>query len=143
MDSQSPLLQDNEKSENPCITGLVAWAYVAPGERGVIALRNIKAGETVECSPVVIGKAEDFQALHGQETPIDDHLLLWEEKGEGVEFAMGLGYLMIYNHDGEPNAKFSYDYPGRTISVVAQRDIKAGEELTIDYEDPWFEVRKC
>lgn len=127
-----------------CIINPVAWAYIPDVGRGVIATKNVKKGTILERSPVVVGPAKDFVAKHGKMTVIDHYLLTWEEKGEGKEFAMGLGYLMLYNHSDNPNAEFKFLYKKREIEMIALRDIKKGEEVTHDYggEGVWFETRE-
>lgn len=52
---------------------------------------------------------------------------------------MGGGFLMFYNHGDEPNVEFEDGPEPETISVIALRDIAAGEELTYDYDiELWF-----
>jgi SET domain-containing protein len=52
---------------------------------------------------------------------------------------MGCGLLMIYNHSSTPNVEFCDGPEPETMSVVAIRDIAAGDELMYDYGVPlWF-----
>ena len=52
---------------------------------------------------------------------------------------MGGGLLMFYNHSSDPNVEFKDGPETETMSVVAIREIEAGEELTYDYGVPlWF-----
>lgn len=125
----------------PCVVYFVEWGYVPKIGRGVIARIDAKKGTVLERSPVIVAPVGDFEAGHGEETILDHYLLTWEEKGEDIEHAVGLGYLMLYNHSRYPNAEFRYDYPNREIEVVALRDIEAGEEITHDYGGTWFTPR--
>lgn len=129
---------------DPCVTDYVKWTYVPEIGRGVVAMKNAKKGTVLERSPVVVGPNADFKAKHGRMTKADHYLLTWHEKGENRETAMGLGYLMVYNHSDNPNAEFRYRYPQKEIEMVALRDIKKGEEVTHDYggEGVWFKKRK-
>jgi SET domain-containing protein len=116
-------------------------AYVKiPGKgRGVVATKTIAAGERLERSPVLP------LALKDSECPgLNDYSLAWGEDvpgfEEGKECAIGLGYLSLYNHAPAPNVTFDHHYDDNEISVLALRDIAAGEELTIDYGVPlWWE----
>lgn len=140
--SQSTKEKQNEKRRiRPCVAEYVEWNYVPKIGRGVIARMDILKGAVIERSPVVVAPAADFEAAHGKETVIDHYLLTWEEKGEDVEYAVGLGYLMLYNHSRSPNALFHNNYEHREVEVVALRDIEAGEEITHDYGGEWFKPR--
>ena len=54
--------------------------------------------------------------------------------------ALLLGYGMLYNHSYEANCEYIQDGP-RVITFVTLRDVKAGEELTIDYGEEWWSTR--
>lgn len=126
----------------PCVTEYVEWAYVPKIGRGVIATRSAKKGTVLERSPVIVAPVGDFNAKHGRDVALEHYLLVWDEKGEDKEYAVGLGYLMLYNHSSNPNAEFRYRYAKREIEMIALRDIKAGEEITHDYGGTWFKPRK-
>ncbi len=130
-----------KRRERPCVVEYVEWNYVPKIGRGVIARMDVLKGAILERSPVVVAPAADFDAAHGQMTVIDNYLLTWEEKGADKEYAVGLGYLMLYNHSKRPNAEFRYNYPAREIEVIALRDIPAGEEITHNYGGTWFKPR--
>jgi SET domain-containing protein len=51
-----------------------------------------------------------------------------------------LGYGMLYNHSYEPNCEYIQEAP-RVIKFVTLRPVEAGEELTIDYGEEWWETR--
>jgi hypothetical protein len=99
--------------------------------RGVFAARAFAKGERLEVCHVlelpgteVVGKLGDYVFGTGD----DDEVLLV------------LGYGMLYNHSAEPNAEYVEEAP-RTITFLALRDVRAGEELTIDYGEEWWETR--
>ena len=117
---------------------LVSWQLVPGKGRGVVAVVACKAGTEVERSPVVVVPADDLLVRpHGRTVP-DQYLLHWSE-APGRELAMGLGLLMLYNHSNRPNVAFETGPEPDTMSVLALRDIAAGEELTYDYDVPlWF-----
>ena len=92
--------------------------------RGVFALKPIAKGEVVERVPVLV-----FAAEENDENPVLGHYVFaW---GRGT-VALALGYGSLYNHSYRPNCR--YDDVGRQTKVfTAIRDIKEGEELTINY----------
>lgn len=54
---------------------------------------------------------------------------------------IGLGYASMYNYAKKNNAIAKQDFRARVVQIQAIKDIKVGEEITIDYVcDPWFEV---
>lgn len=129
----------------------IAWMSSGPKKgRGIFALIDFKEGDVIETSPVtIISKAEtdlfDDEKKTGVESIIDQYLLLWQEDVKGQEYCMGHGFLMLYNHSETPSALQKRDFDMKTISMIANRDIKAGEEITFDYgfeedEKPWFDV---
>ena len=110
-----------------------------PGKgRGIVASVAIAAGEVVERSPVLP------LSLADSECPgLSDYGMAWTENFDspepGKESCVGLGYLSIYNHSPTPNAMLEHHYDSEEISVIAIRDIAAGEEVTYDYVVPlWF-----
>ena len=60
-----------------------------------------------------------------------------------IDGAVGGNATAYINHSCDPNA-FMRIVPGRKVAIFARRDIRPGEELTIDYRDPYHpEVCKC
>jgi SET domain-containing protein len=77
------------------------------------------------------------------QTTLHDYIFEWEDG-----CAMALGWVPLFNHASPSNCEYVMDYEARTMRVETVRDIRAGEELTInyngDYDDKkpvWFEVR--
>ena len=109
---------------------------------GVVALRPITAGELVECCPVLLLTPAprldaNWRRLHRVmlETVFTDYIFDWG-RGRG---AVALGYGGLYNHSSHPNARTVRHLRERRMSIVALRDIAAGEEITISYNQVWFE----
>jgi SET domain-containing protein len=67
--------------------------------------------------------------LKGRKTTQDGMHVLWLDEDTGFEVSCDLKYI---NHSDEPNACYYDDK-----SVVALRDIDAGEEITHNYEADW------
>ena len=60
-----------------------------------------------------------------------------------VDGAVGGNETAYINHSCDPNA-FIRVVPGEKVAIFARRDIQPGEELTIDYRDPYHpEVCRC
>lgn len=50
---------------------------------------------------------------------------------------MALGFVPIYNHSYESNCEYEMDYETESISIRAVKNIRAGEELFINYNGDW------
>jgi uncharacterized protein len=106
--------------------------------RGVVAERDITAGELVERAPVLIVPEADRAGI--DRTSLGNHIFMWEhdtvaedlytQKGRA---AVVLGVASLLNHSGDPNCDFVRYIDALALDLVAIRDIKAGDELTIDY----------
>jgi len=95
-----------------------------PGKgRGVFARQDIAAGTIIETAPVLVVAEEDLEA-----TGIAGHCFLWTKGKVGLP----LGYGALYNHSYQPNAEYS-DRAPQTKIYRALQEIKAGEEITINY----------
>ena len=89
--------------------------YVANSDihgRGLFAADDISSGS-------IIGY------LQGKPSQADGTYVLWLSAAEAFEVECDLKYI---NHADEPNACYYDD-----LSVVALRDIRAGEEITHNY----------
>lgn len=97
--------------------------------RGVYAARNIKAGELVEASPVLI--LDEWEANKINPTILNCYVFAWQEDHKESAVAFGLGSL--FNHSTRENLTYANNYENRTIEFIALRDIKKGNQLFIDY----------
>ena len=107
--------------------------YVAPTSnqgRGVFTAEAIPKDSVIELCPVIVVPGKDFDRIH--ESFLHDYYFIWEGT---AETAIALGYGSLYNHSEDNNADYEMDFSGLTISIIAQRDIEAGEEIFIDYTD--------
>jgi SET domain-containing protein len=122
----------------PAPIALVGWREIPGKGRGVVALRDCPAGTELERSPVIVVPHADLLERSSGRTVLDQYLLHWSDE-PGREHAMGLGFLMLYNHSKRPNIEFRSGPEPETMSVIALRDIAAGEELVYDYDiELWF-----
>lgn len=109
--------------------------------RGVFAVEDIVSGELIERCPLI--PMENRSKYHTDGA-------VWrycypkpycecsECKNHGFLFFMVLGNGMIYNHQDNNNAEWSFDYKKLYSDVVATRDIKKGEEIFVNYGEKYF-----
>ncbi|HKC04716.1 MAG TPA: SET domain-containing protein [Patescibacteria group bacterium] len=111
---------------------------------GVFALKDFKAGEIVESAPVLIFTPKDRKNL--EKTPLSHYVYPWKStRGAALAF----GYGSIYNHSYSPNADWKQNFKTQSMVYRALRPIKAGEEITVNYNgEPdeqtpidWFDVK--
>lgn len=110
--------------------------------RGVYATRDIQKDELIEVSPVIISPKHEWKYL--KKTALFHHCFYW---GDDDETVIALGNGSLFNHSYTPNATFDNNLEDLTIDFYAHKDIKAGEEITINYNgEPddksplWFDV---
>ncbi|MES2218940.1 MAG: SET domain-containing protein-lysine N-methyltransferase [Pseudomonadota bacterium] len=95
---------------------------------GVFADKNIRKGELIE-ECYVVGDTRDPDILIDFTFSVgDDRIFI-------------AGYAMVYNHSKSPNAIFSFNRSNQTMSFVASRFIRKGEEIFITYGENWFKQR--
>jgi SET domain-containing protein len=134
---------DRKKGSKPAVVSgddlTSSWA-VRPSPvhgRGVFATRKIQPDEVVHVAPVLLFSDEEYESL--AETLLVDYVFEWHEGG--VALALGVGGL--FNHDPKPNLRYELcddDDPAKPAHVyVAERAIKKGEELCINYGDEYAE----
>lgn len=114
-----------------------------PGKgRGVFTDEDIKAGDLIEVCPMLVLPAKDRKFI--DQTKIFNYYFLWGDTHK--QSALALGFGSLYNHSRSANADYESYYEEEELHVICYRDIKAGEEVTINYNnDPnsqevmWFE----
>ncbi len=106
--------------------------------RGVFALKKIQAQTIIETSPVIVMSKKDQLLL--DQTLLHDYIFLWGRDAE--QCCMALGYVPIYNHSYQANCEYFMEYEEQTIMIKTVRTVKAGEELTINYNGDWNDKKK-
>lgn len=101
--------------------------------RGVFTSENIPAGTIIETAPVIVMSAEERELL--DKTLLHDYIFEWGHQKE--QCCMALGYVPVYNHSYTSNCEYEMDYENEKVSIKTVRDIKAGEELFINYNGDW------
>jgi hypothetical protein len=123
-----------------------------PKGRGVFALQSFQAGDVVEICPVIVFECpyDDLPA------ELQEYVFDWSDldssAGKNMQ-AIAMGYGGMYNGDNPANMRYEPVTEGAQLlqRFVADRQIKAGDELTINYSgkrgaafsegNRWFEKR--
>jgi SET domain-containing protein len=113
--------------------------------RGIVALDEIEPGRLIERSPVLIIPSEDRHAV--DKTVVFTYVFMWEHHSVEEDLykhtgrsAIALGLTSLLSHSFQPNCNFVRHIDELVIDVFAKRHIRAGEELTIDYQMTlWFD----
>ena len=93
--------------------------------RGVFAKGDFVKDEVIESAPVIVLGRDEGKTL--MRTELGRYGFDLGRQRVGV----GLGYSSLYNHSRSNNAEF--DSSPEVIRIIAVRNIRAGEEITINY----------
>ena len=104
--------------------------------RGVFTTEKIKKNTIVEVSPVIVMSDADRKLL--DQTLLHDYIFEWDIK----KCCMALGYVSIYNHSYSSNCEYEMEIASELIRIKTMRNIKAGEELFINYNGDWNNKKK-
>ncbi|WP_026695221.1 SET domain-containing protein [Peribacillus kribbensis] len=111
--------------------------------RGVFATVDIAKGELIHEAPVIPYPNVEHMLI--EHTVLSDYVF---EYGKNHS-AIVLGYGMLFNHSYTPNATYDIHFESHTFKFYAYTDIKAGEEILINYngdvddkEPLWFDKEK-
>lgn len=122
-----------------CSFGIVIFKKIYISEshskgRGVFAAEQIPEDATIETSPVIVMTAEERLLL--DKTLLHDYIFEWNPDGQNL-CCMAQGYISVYNHSYTSNCEYFMNYDEKTISIKTVREIRVGEELTINYNGDW------
>jgi SET domain-containing protein len=101
--------------------------------KGIFTSSDISAETIIEIAPVIVMSLKDRSLL--DQTLLHDYIFEWGEQKD--QCAMALGYVPLYNHSYASNCEYEMDYEDEIITITTKRDIKAGEELFINYNGDW------
>ncbi|EPZ31675.1 Histone methyltransferase, PBCV type putative domain-containing protein [Rozella allomycis CSF55] len=96
--------------------------------RGVFTDVDIPKGSMVEISPVIRLSQKDYEVA--EKTFLYEYMYGWSDDGG----AIALGYGSLFNHQTEANLHYQVWEDQLSVAFYAKRDIKGGEELTINYQ---------
>ena len=104
----------------------------SPGKgRGVFATKAIEKGETIEVAPVLMVPWDDETFVLASFLQHYTFSVYGGSEKDDDFTAIALGYASLYNHSDKENADWRINT--KCIIVFATRNIKRGEEITIDY----------
>ena len=101
--------------------------------RGVFTNTDLKKNTVIEIAPVIVMSKKDRAFI--DQTLLHDYIFEWGEKLE--QCCMALGYVPLYNHAYKSNCQYEMHYHKQVITIKTVRNIKAGEELFINYNGDW------
>jgi SET domain-containing protein len=105
--------------------------------RGVFTSQDIDAGTIVEESPVIVMTGDERKLL--DQTRLYNYIFEWGAKKK--QCCMALGYIAVYNHSYKSNCEYEMNFEKELITVKAVHFIRAGEELFINYNGPWDNIK--
>ena len=120
---------------------VIPYLFVAATEkmgRGVFTSVPITADSVIEIAPVIVMTLQDRKLL--DQTLLYNYIFEWGKEKDRC--CMALGLVPIYNHSYQSNCEYIMDYEDDTITIKTVRDIKKGEELTINYNGDWNDASK-
>lgn len=104
--------------------------------RGVFTKEKIKANTIIEISPVIVMTGKERKLL--DQTLLHDYIFEWNEK----KCCLALGYISMYNHSYTSNCEYEMDFESELIRIKTMKNIKAEEELFINYNGDWNNKKK-
>ncbi|MEO6838637.1 MAG: SET domain-containing protein [Ginsengibacter sp.] len=110
---------------------------IAGKGRGVFSREKINANTLIEEAPVIVMSAED--RIYLDKTFLHDYIFAWGE--DEKKCCMALGFVPIYNHSYSSNCEYFMDFEEEIIQIKTVREIKPGEELTINYNGDWNNIK--
>ena len=99
----------------------------------MFATRLFRKGETIEICPTLAKSAEEW----GEAT--SDYVFGGITNTKNTVLVWGLGSL--YNHSDNPSAEHELSENDSIMTYIAKRDIKAEEEITVNYGEHWWTHR--
>ena len=109
--------------------------------QGCFTTREVGKGEVVAKCRLLQFPPDETAAL--MRTGLKNYLFYLKDgdPAEGPFFsALAMGPASFCNHSAEPNCDFSTDEAAGEITLLARRDLRRHEEVTIDYGDYAAEI---
>lgn len=106
---------------------------------GVFARKNIKENEVLEEVPFILLKGD----WHKIPRLLQEYIFGWTKEMDDSKSkaAVVFGSGAIYNSSSDPNADWQTSRKKNRFIYYAYKDIKAGEEIFIDYGNEYWESR--
>ncbi len=120
---------------------ILSFLFIGPTASmglGVFTSEDIAAGMVVEVAPVIVMSQEERKLL--DQTLLHDYIFEWGE--EEKQCCMAVGYVPVFNHSYKSNCEYEMDFEHEQITIKAVHEIKAGEELFINYNGDWNDSKQ-
>jgi hypothetical protein len=114
-------------SEKLGVYGPVSVQFIKGKGRGLVAEKNIKAGEIILTNPVI--HLSDVDSMIINQTILKDYVFGGMTDNDNL---LIIGPISLCNHAGKKRNCETYMTPQMAV-LKARVDIQKGEELTIDY----------
>jgi uncharacterized protein len=95
--------------------------------RGLIATQHLKPHQLIERCPIILIPIRQEKAL--TQTVLGKYYYEWTNK----HHIFVLGYAALINHSYQPTARYAFNYRSKEMIITAFRDIKPGDEITVNY----------
>jgi SET domain-containing protein len=109
--------------------------------RGVFAQKDFDPGEIIDVANVIVIPKQQVKLI--THTVLCNYYFSWH----GESGAIALGYASLFNHSYHPNALYVKNFAKNIIEIIAYKDIRKNEEITINYNGTvddltpiWFDV---
>lgn len=132
----------NQNIQTEFLQNLKIKFFMSPVDgRGVVATDNISKGEIVERCPLIplMNRSRYQNEPSVWKYCFPKPLCECSEcKNHGFMFFMIAGHGMIYNHQDKNNADMSFYFNNLYVDIIANKDIKSGEEIFVNYGEEYF-----
>ncbi len=113
--------------------------------RGVFTKTNIKKGQVLETSPVLVLTEKERKTI--EKTSLFHYVFEWGN--DKKKACVALGYVSMYNHSYDANCEYEMEFGKKIMTIKTIKDIKKGEELFLNYNaipddktKVWFDTSK-
>lgn len=103
---------------------------------GVFTKKAFKKNDCIETASVL-----HIPYTNVENTPVLNYVFSNPYEGNEDDTLIVLGYGSMYNHSKTPNITYEYDNETDLMYYKAIRNIRAGEELFLDYGGSWWDTR--
>jgi len=124
-----------QKTKILTVTNKIGYAKNSEGVTSVFANTDIGAGDLIEVATLL--EVSDMVMTNRE---IADHV--FTVNPESKQYAIGLGFACLYQHNDKPNAEWNIPSDKKEIRFTAKDDIKKSEEITISYGKNYFLSRE-
>ncbi len=131
----------NNKLIKDASIGRLNCLYIAQTSNkglGIFTNKAIKKGLVLEVAPVIVMELKDKKYI--DKTLLHDYIFMWGKNEENI--AMALGWIPLYNHSYNSNCNYQMNFATNEMLIQAVSNIKAGEEITINYNGVFDDITK-